>query len=121
MAVTIRAAAVRDPAAVAECREIARIASRPAASSFRQVDNGQLPVDGLLVGKIYGVRNPALGEGDVHYISISIVHLYALRKSRKGLALQGASHTNPQGNHEKTNFQHVGARFCVREPVFLLF
>jgi hypothetical protein len=79
MAVTIRAA-VRGPAAVAECREIARIASRPAASSFRQVDNGQLPVDRLLVGKIYGVRNPAFGDGDFHNVSISIVHFYALRK-----------------------------------------
>jgi len=73
MAFAIRAA-VRGAAAIAERVEIARIAGRPAAGSFGQIDNGQLPVDRLLVGKIGGEGYAALGDGDIHDIGSCIVH-----------------------------------------------
>ena len=58
VAVTI-GAAMRGSAAVPEGAEIARIASWPAAGSFGQVDDGQLPVNRLLVGEIGGVGDAA--------------------------------------------------------------
>jgi hypothetical protein len=44
-------AAVRGLAAVAEPRKVAWIAGRPAAGACRQVDDGEAPVDRLLMAK----------------------------------------------------------------------
>src|SRR5580692_4475772 len=90
MAVTI-GTIMRGPPAVAECAEIAGVASRPAASSIRQVDDGQLPVDRLLVGEVLGKRC-ALGDGDVQYIGVRIVHT-RLGMVGKRLAAKGAPAT----------------------------
>jgi hypothetical protein len=87
MALTI-GAAVRGCAAIPERAEIARIASRPAARNFRQVDDGKLPVDRLLVCKISGVRHPAFGHRKGNRIRLNVVH-FGLGKVRKRLAAEG--------------------------------
>ena len=78
MAFTV-GAAVRDLAAITERRKIARIASRPAARACRQVDDGEVPVDRLLIGEKDDVALAApdrFGDGDINYVSINrIVHL----------------------------------------------
>jgi hypothetical protein len=73
MAVTI-GAAVRGCAAVPERVEIARIAGRPAAGAFRQINDGKPAVDRLLIGEIGSEGYRALGDGDVYNIIISAVH-----------------------------------------------
>ena len=80
-------AAMRGGAAVPERAEIARIASRPAARSLRQVDNGQLSVDRLLVGEIGGVRHPAFGDRKGNRVRLNVVH-FRLGKVRKRLRLR---------------------------------
>ena len=67
MALTV-GAAMHGLAAVAERRKIARIAGRPAAGACRQVDDGEAPVDRLLIGEIGSECYPALDRisgGDV--------------------------------------------------------
>ena len=78
-------AAMRGCATVPERAEIARIASRPAARSLRQVDNGQLSVDRLLVGEIGGVRHPAFGDRKGNSVRLNVVH-FRLGTVRKRLA-----------------------------------
>jgi hypothetical protein len=91
-------AAVRGCAAIPERAEIARIASRPAARTFRQVDDGKLPVDRLLVGEISGVRHPAFGDRKGNRVSLNVVH-FRLGKVRKRLAAEGAHHTSASSSH----------------------
>jgi hypothetical protein len=67
MAFAVRAA-MRSLAAIPERRKIARIAARPAAGARRQVDDGEPPVDRVLIDKIGGELYLALDrfvDGDV--------------------------------------------------------
>jgi hypothetical protein len=69
MAFTV-GAAVRGLAAIPERRKIARIAARPPAGACRQVDDGEPPVDRVLIDKIGGERYLALDrfvDGEVRY------------------------------------------------------
>jgi hypothetical protein len=64
-------------AAVAERRQIARIAARPAAGAFRQVDDGEPPVDWVLIDKIGDERYLALDrfvDGEIRYGIINCGH-----------------------------------------------
>ena len=118
MAVTI-GATMRGPPAVAECAEITGVASRPAASSIRQVDDGQLPVDRLLVGEILGKRC-ALGDGDIQYISVRVVH-NRLGLVGKRLAAKGAPATEALNVVTKGNISRdIRMQIVSADPSFLL-
>ncbi len=75
MAITI-GPTMRGSAAVPERTEIARIAGRPAAGSFSQVDDGELPVDRLLVGEIGRIRHSAFGDRKGNSVRLNVVHFW---------------------------------------------
>ncbi len=123
MAFTV-GAAVHGLAAVAERRKIARISSRPAAGAFREVDDGEAPVDRLLIGEIGSDRYSALdrfGGGDVGYCSINSRH--------RLLSLEFVESTRPQTRGamplkwpQNADFVwDAGGRACRRTPIFCFF
>ena len=72
MAFAVRAV-VRGLAAVTERRKIARIAARPTAGAWGQIDYGEPPVDRFLIGEISGEHRAAVDD-NLPYVSICVVH-----------------------------------------------
>src|SRR5262249_34008117 len=112
--------AVRGLAAVAECLEVARIAGRPAAGGRRQVNDGELPVDRLLIGEIGGERNGALGNGDVHKVSNYGVHFLLWKVKESGLRPKARAR-KPSNSDEKAGFPGIrGKVLWLKASFFFL-